>query len=161
MAIWRRKSISRAVAVPVSASSRMTSMKPYSTSPSMARMRSARKQQVPFRTPRTNTEPFPASARSSPPSVSIRLAIFLAVIDFLIFVFKPYLVAIARVRGKLELLRHSDAGHPDDLALPHDQGDAITELGGDFTINQHVLQLFLERQPEGLEPIAWTAAADD
>src|SRR5258708_17915688 len=161
MAMWRRKSISRAGAVPVSASSRMTSMNPYSTSPSMARKRSARKQDVPLRSPRRNTGPFPASARSSLPSASMRLAIFLALIDFLIFFLKPYLVAIARAGSHFESLRHVDARNPDDLTHPFDQGNPIPDHGGDFTINQHVLQLFLVWQAEGLKAVAGTPASND
>src|SRR2546430_11967676 len=106
----------------------------------MARIRSARKHDVPLSTPRRRTSASPASSRMRSPSAATRLAISLAVNARLIFVartFQPNLVEIARA-GDAEPLGYLDARHPGDRAVPEEQRDAVADVGRDFTINQKV-----------------------
>src|SRR5437762_11073550 len=114
----------------------------------MARIRSARKHEVPLRTPRRKTPSSPASSRMRSPSAATRLAISLAVNARLIFVartFQPNLVKIARA-GDAEPLGYLDARHPGDRAVPEEEWDPIPEIGSDFTINQKVFQLFVRAE---------------
>src|SRR5438552_12232657 len=129
----------------------------------MARIRSARKQEVPLRTPRRRTPSSPASSRMRPPSAATRLAISLAVNARLIFVartFQPNLVKIARA-GDAEPLGHLDARHPGDRAVPEEQWDTVADVSGDFTINQKVFQLFVRGEAERVEAVAVAAVADE
>src|SRR6185436_353564 len=106
----------------------------------MARIRSARKQEVPLRTPRRKMPSSPASSRMRAPRAAMRLAISLALNARLILVartFQPYLVEIARA-GDAESLGHLDARHPGTRAVPEQEWDSIRELGRDFTINEEV-----------------------
>src|ERR1043165_7731724 len=129
----------------------------------MARIRSARKQVVPLRTPRRRTSASPASSRMRAPSAATRLAISLALKVRLIFfvrTFQPNLVEIARA-GDAEPLGDLDARHPGDRAVPEKERNPIPDVGGDFTINQKVFQLFVRGEAEGLEAVAVAAVADE
>src|SRR5437764_9663311 len=128
----------------------------------MARIRSARKQEVPLSTPRRRTPSSPASSRMRAPSAATRLAISLAVNARLIFVartFQPNLVKIARA-GDAEPLGDLDAADPGDGAVPEKERNPIPDVGGDFTINEEVFQLFVRGEAEGLETVAGAAVAD-
>src|ERR1043166_5824431 len=119
----------------------------------MARMRSARKHEVPLSTPRRKTSASPASSRIRAPRAATRLAISLALKARLIFVvrtFQPNLVKIARA-GDAEPLGDLDAAHPGNGAVPEKERNPIPDAGGDFTINQEVFQLFVRGEAEGVE----------
>src|SRR6266545_5655795 len=129
----------------------------------MARIRSARKQEVPLSTPRRRTPSSPASPRMRAPSAATRLTISLAENARLIFVartFQPNLVKIARA-GDAEPLGYLDARHPGDRAVPEEEWDAVADVRGDFTINQKVFQLFVRGEAEGVETVAVAAVADE
>src|ERR1043165_8124570 len=129
----------------------------------MARIRSARKQEVPLSTPRRRTPSSPASSRMRAPRAATRLAISLALNARLIFVartFQPYLVQIARA-GDAEPLGDLDARHPGDRAVPEKEWNPIPEIGSDFTINQKVFQLFVRGEAEGVKAVAVAAVADE
>src|SRR5437762_1822549 len=129
----------------------------------MARIRSARKHEVPLRTPRRRTPSSPASSRMRAPSAATRLAISLAVNARLIFVartFQPNLVKIARA-GDAEPLGYLDAPDPRDGAVPEKEWNPIPDLSRDFTINEEVFQLFVRGEAERLEAVAVAAVADE
>src|SRR5438874_13411039 len=127
----------------------------------MARIRSERKNDAPFRTPRRTRRPSPASRRIVLPSLPIRLAMSFSLNVFLIFFLNDDLVAIARRIADAELFRDFDTGYPDDAAVPDEQRNAVAALGVDFTINEEILQLFLLRKAEGLETISFASVPDD
>src|SRR5712691_9502780 len=106
----------------------------------MARTRSARKHDVPFRTPSRNTSAGPVSLRICFASASIRRAIFLALYVLLIFLVR---ILQDHLEAHLESLRNLEAADPNDLIVPDQQRNAVADFGGDFTINQKILQLFV------------------
>src|SRR6266851_5736257 len=121
----------------------------------MARIRSARKKEVPLRTPRRKTSPLPASLRIAAPSLSIRLSLN----AFLIRFFNGNLVHLA-LACDLEGLGYLHARQQDDLAPPQHERNPVAEFARNFTINQEILQLFLTAHAEGLETVAVAAVAD-
>src|SRR5258708_39555179 len=124
----------------------------------MARIRSARKNDVPLRTPRRKTSPFPASLRIVAPSLSTRLAICLLLNAFLMRFLNGNLVHLALARD-LEGLGDLHARQQDDFATPQDERNSIAEFARNFTINQEILQFFLAAQAEGLEAVAVAAVS--
>src|SRR5215212_1221027 len=153
MSVKLRKSISTASAMDWSALSRTTSMKAKLASPGTARIRSARKNAAPLRMPRRNTSASPASRRISAATSRTRPAICSAVKTGLIVIHAHFVEDSGGIRH-LEPLRHFHARDPDDLTVPDEQGEAVTQLRGDFTINQEVFQFFRTGKAEGLETIA-------
>src|SRR5918911_3836063 len=128
----------------------------------MARRRSARKHEVPLSTPRRRTSASPASSRMRAPRAATSLPISLALKARLIFfvrTFQPNLVEIARARDA-EPFGDFDAGDPGDRAVPEEEGNPIADVGGDFTINEEVFQLFVGGGAEGVEAVAVAAVAD-
>src|ERR1043166_6047133 len=110
----------------------------------MARMRSARKHEVPLSTPRRKTSASPASSRMRAPRAATRLAISLALKARLIFSVRtsePTLVKIARA-GDAEPLGALAAADPGDGAVPQKERNPIPDVGGDFTVNEEVFQFF-------------------
>src|SRR6476660_3277734 len=100
----------------------------------------------------------PASLRISPASSSTRFAIFLtlkAVLIFSRFMLQDHLEQLSRRAGQLESVGICEAADPDDLPVPYEHRNAISFFGGDFTINQKVLQLFV------FVAVVWAAVADD
>src|SRR6266508_4038295 len=67
---------------------------------------------------------------------------------------QDHLEQLTRRAGHLESVRNLDAADPDDLAVPDQQRNAVSDFGGDFTINQKILQLFVAKT------IASTAVAE-
>src|ERR1700746_2583667 len=122
----------------------------------MARIKSARKNDAPFRTPRRKSSDLPASLRMVFPSLAMGRAICLSLNSFLTRFFNQNLVLIA-APGDLECLGDLHAGDAYDFVLPDEQRNSVAGLDGDFTINQKILQLFLPIHAERLKPIAWTA----
>src|SRR5207237_653578 len=102
-----------------------------------ARRRSPRKQVAPLSTPRRKTGASPASLRMAWASLSTRLAIRFA-LNALRGFFDADLVAVAFTFRDFEFLGDLNAGHPDDRAVPDQQGDRVADASGDFTINEHV-----------------------
>src|SRR5204863_4822609 len=106
----------------------------------MARSRSPRKQVAPLSTPRRKTGVAPASLRISAASLSTRLAICFALNALRSFL-DGDLVAVAFALGDFEFLGDFNTGHPDDRAIPDQQGNRIADACRDFTINEDVFQL--------------------
>src|SRR5207244_13162966 len=122
----------------------------------IVRSRSPRKQVVPLSTPRRKTGAAPASLRISAAILSTRLAICFALNALRSFL-DGDLVPVAVTFRDFEFLGDLNTGHPDDRAVPDQQGDSIADACGDFTINEDVFQLLFVREAEGLEPIAVAA----
>src|SRR5688500_4020586 len=131
----------------------------------MARRRSPRKQEAPLRIPRRKTSASPASARIAAPTSRTRFLICSSVKTGVMFCTRalhPHFVEHSRRgRGHLEALRDLDAADPDDLLVPQQQGQTVPDFGGDFTINQEILQLFRTRKSKRLKAVAVAAVADD
>src|SRR5437764_12214768 len=96
----------------------------------MARIRSARKNDAPLRTPRRKTSALPASLRMSAPSFAIRRAICLSLNAFLTRFFNGNLVQIAAARHFEGLgdLDARDAGAP---AAPDAQRNPGARVAGE------------------------------
>src|SRR5690349_999031 len=123
-------------------------------------MRSARKNDAPLRTPRRKISALPASLRMPLPSLAIRFAICFSLNSFLTRFFNENLVLIASA-GDLECFRDLHAGDAYDFVLPDEKRNSVAGLDRDFTINQKILQLFLLRHPQRLEPIARPSISHD
>src|SRR5437762_1229886 len=102
----------------------------------MARIRSARKKEAPFRTASRKMSTLPASLRICPPSLAIRRAICFSLNAFLIRFFNGNLVQLAAAVADFEGLGDLDARQQHDLSSPEQQRNAIAGLARDFTINQ-------------------------
>src|SRR5438128_5778000 len=106
----------------------------------MARIRSARKNDAPFRTPSRNTSAPPASLRMLDPSLSMRLAICFSLNAFLIrLLVNRNLVEIAAA-GDFEGFRDLHSGHADNFSAPEEQRNSVAGFNRDCTINQKILQ---------------------
>src|SRR5260370_38510463 len=113
----------------------MASTKPQVTAPTVAALRSARKKEVPLRTPRRKISPLPASLRIVAPSLSIRLAICFSLNAFLIRFLNDNLVRLALARD-LEGFGDLHARQQDDLASPQHERNPAADFARTFTINQ-------------------------
>src|SRR5689334_14538744 len=99
----------------------------------------------------------PASLRIVLASLSTRFWICFALKalrGFLDSFFDGDLVTVAFAFGDFEFLGDFNAGHPDDRAVPDEQGNGVSDARGDFTINEDVFQLLFVPEAEGLEAVA-------
>src|SRR5207237_6801245 len=112
-------------------------------------------------TTRRKTGSEPASVRISRPSSATRAAMAAAENSSVIFVLNPHLVSLTGRGRDPELLGNLDTCDRDDRAVPENQGDVIAGFRGDFTINEEILQFFVERETERLKAISGAAIADD
>src|SRR5688500_13549115 len=122
----------------------------------MARIRSARKSEAPLRMQSRKTSEVPASPRICAAMSRTRAAISSALKTGLISLvgctrpLHPHYVELSTSgTGHFEALRDFHAGHPDDLAVPDQEGEAVPDFGRDFTINQEIFELFRTGQAEG------------
>src|SRR5258706_7801790 len=151
----------------------------------MARMRSARKHDVPLRRPRRKSVPSPVSARIEAPSSFTRRTISSAEkttsscsaadcgmekVYPVLPAFQPSFkttsslqaqhIHVAVAPGRLEPLGNGNSCNPDDLAVPDHEREPVARFARDLPRDEKALQLRLRGIAEGMEAVARLPTAD-